>query len=266
LVDAPVQSLFDYYTEFSNLTLQNRIEASILTKKAFRRSDLIIASSDWCKQESVRHCRILPDKIEVVEFGANIDDVDIPKLAKRYDQSKPLNIYWSGVNWARKGGDVAFECCRELVARGFDVRFNITGMKQLPDEISSQSWVINHGFLNKNNSSEYHRLIDIMSQQDIFLFPSRAECSSIALCEANGFSLPCFVYDTGGTANYVKNGYNGYMLPLTATGSDFADIIVNSYSRFAELSANARRKYETTLNWKAWSDRVGEFFKRNLLV
>ena len=258
LVDAPVQSLFDYYTEFSNLTRQNRMEASILTKRAFRRADLIIASSDWCKNESVEKCGISPDKISVVEFGANIDSKDIPEITHVYDPDKPLRIYWSGVNWERKGGDVAFDCCKELVRRGHKIEFHITGMKELPNEIATQPWVFNHGFLNKNNPDEYKKLIRIMSQQDIFLFPSRAECSSIALCEANAFGLPCFVYDTGGTANYVRNGYNGYMLPLTSSGVDFADsiILTQDNNQLANLSRNARSTYLEKLNWKIWSNKV----------
>lgn len=258
LVDAPVQSLFEYYTEFSNLTWQNRFEASTLTKRAFRRADLIIASSEWCKEESIKHCGIAPDKIAVVEFGANMDCVYIPEIKHEYDSSKPLRIYWSGVNWIRKGGDVAFDCCRELIKRGCQIEFHITGMKELPNEIKSQPWVYNHGFLNKNNPEEYQRLIDIMSNQDIFLFPSRAECSSIAVCEANAFGLPCFVYDTGGTANYVENGKNGCVHSLSANGVDFANSIVTilNDNSLISMSENAHKIYEKKLNWNSWGERV----------
>lgn len=258
LVDATVDSLFGYYNEFSNLWFHNYWEAHYLGKHAFRRSDLIIASSDWCKNNAIKQYGIDPERIAVVEFGANIDKEDIPEIKHEYDLNKSLKIYWSGVNWTRKGGDVAFECCWELVKRGYKIEFQITGMKQLPAGIADQPWVFNHGFLNKNNHDEYHKLIQVMSQQDIFLFPSRAECSSIALCEANAFGLPCFVYDTGGTANYVQNGYNGYMLPLTSTGVDFANRIEESIlaSQMKELSSNARKKYLTTLNWETWRSKL----------
>lgn len=259
LVDAPVQSLFEYYTEFSNLTWHNRFEASILTRMAFRRAHRIIASSDWCKKESIEHCGIEGDKIAVIEFGANIDDKDIPHIDRQYEENGPLNVYWSGVNWERKGGNVAYEACVELRRLGIDVQFHITGMRQLPEELTSQPWVHNYGFLNKNNPEEYRRLIEIMSQQHIFLFPSRAECSSIALCEANAFALPCFVYDTGGTANYVHDGYNGFMLPLSATGKDFATRILDAKPELHALSVNARRQYETKLNWGVWSEKVKAF-------
>ncbi len=256
LVDATVDSLFNYYTEFSNLWFHNYWEAHILGKRAFRRADLIIASSDWCKNNAIRQYDIDPDKIAIVEFGANIDAKDIPHLEKHYSVDGSLNVYWSGVNWERKGGDVAYEACVELRKRGTDAQLHITGMRKLPDKIASQPWVHNHGFLNKNITEEYHRLIDIMSRQHIFLFPSRAECSSIALCEANAFGLPCFVYDTGGTANYVCNGYNGYMLSLSAKGVDFAQKILSSLSEYESLSNNAREMYVTRLNWRVWSDKV----------
>lgn len=260
LVDATVDSLFGYYGEFSNLWFHNYWEAHILGKRAFRRSDLIIASSDWCKQNAIKQYGIDPDKITVVEFGANIDDADIPEIKRRYDKNKPLRIYWSGVNWIRKGGNVAFDCCKELRKRGYEVEFHITGMKILPEGIANHPWVFNHGFLNKNISEEYHQLINIMANQDIFLFPSIAECSSIALCEANAFGLPCFVYDTGGTANYVQDGYNGYMLPSTAHSIDFANRIEKSIKdgELENLSINSHKNYQSLLNWNVWSSKVAK--------
>lgn len=258
LVDATVDSLFNYYSEFSNLWFHNYWEAHILGKRAFKRSDLIIASSDWCKNNAIKQYAIDPQKIAVVEFGANIDDTDIPQVKHDYSSDRPLRIYWSGVNWVRKGGDVAFECCKELINRGHKIEFHITGMRALPEEIANQPWVHNHGFLDKNNPEEYHRLIDIVSKQDIFLFPSRAECSSIALCEANAFGLPCFVYDTGGTANYVQEGYNGKILNLNKTEKDFADKICECYKsgQISQLGRNAHIKAKSHLNWGSWSSRV----------
>lgn len=258
LVDATVDSLFDYYDEFSNLWFHNYWEAHYLGKKAFRRSDMLIASSDWCKLNAINQYGISSDKITVVEFGANIDAKDIPMISREYLNNRPLNIYWSGVNWKRKGGEIAFACCKELIDRGYDIRFHITGMKSLPKEITDMPWVVNHGFLNKNNPDEYQHLINIMINQDLFLFPSRAECSSIALCEANAFALPCFAYQTGGTANYIENGQNGYMISLERSFKDFADIIEKCVKdgSLQRLSIGSREKYETCLNWNIWSRKL----------
>lgn len=263
LADATVDSLFDYYSEFSNLLCHNYKEAHILGKQAFRRSDLLIVSSDWCKSNAVADYGVDPKKIAVIEFGANIDDMDIPALPKKINENNSLNIYWSGVNWTRKGGDVAIECCNELLKRGYKVTFHITGIKKddpLSKHLSCLPYVKNHGFLSKNNPNEYKELIRILEEMDIFLFPSRAECSSIALCEANGFGLPCYVYDTGGTANYVLNGVNGYMLPMSAGAIEFADKIEENIKNkeLNSLSSGAVEHYKTHLNWDVWSKRVTE--------
>ena len=136
-------------------------------------------------------------------------------------------------------------------------------MKQLPSEVKKKSFVRDYGFLNKNNPEEYKLLISIMRSQDLFLFPSKAECSSIALCEANGFGLPCFVFDTGGIANYVVNGKNGYMLPLSADGKSFAHRIILSINNkeLNKLSAGAVRHFKEHLNWNTWSLMVGDLIK-----
>ena len=263
LADATVDSLFDYYSEFSNLIFHNYWEAHILGKRAFCRSDLLIVSSKWCKDNAIKEYGIDPNKIKVVEFGANIDRIDIPALPKKIVEKKQLNIYWSGVNWERKGGDVALECCAELIRRGHNVVLHLTGIKSdnpLTNYLAKYPFVENHGFLNKNIKEQYVQLVDVLKNMDVFLFPSKAECSSIALCEANGFGLPCFAYNTGGTANYIINGVNGYMLPLSATAVDFAnkieECIVNK--EFDHLSKAAVDYFKEHLNWEVWSERVKE--------
>lgn len=142
---------------------------------------------------------------------------------------------------------------------GYDVTLHITGMIP-PIQHSNKSFIKTYGFLNKNNQNEYLQIINLMKQMDIFLFPSKAECSSIALCEACGFGLPIFCYDTGGTSNYVINGKNGYMLPLSSGGKEFAHSINNCYKSalFNRLSIGSIEMYKTKLNWQKWTERVKE--------
>lgn len=257
LVDATFDSLLDYYEEFSGLTWQNKVEGIYISKQAFKRSDLIIASSDWCKENAVRSYKIAPEKISVIEFGANLKYEDVPAIPKKIDGKSHLNIYISGVNWERKGGEQAVECCKELIQIGYDVTLHITGMTP-PAQHQGKHFIKAYGFLNKNVSNDYLQIIDIMKQMDIFLFPSKAECSSIALCEACGFGLPIFCYDTGGTGNYVINGRNGYMLPLSSGGKEFAYCINDCYKakELDILSIGAIEIYKDKLNWQRWTERV----------
>lgn len=262
LVDATFDSLLDYYEEFSNLTWQNKIEGKYISKQAFKRADLIIASSDWCKNNAIKSYNIAPQKIKVIEFGANLRYEDIPGIPKHLNGKNNLNIYISGVNWERKGGEQAVECCEELIKMGYNIQLHITGM-QPPKQHTNKNFIKYYGFLNKNVPEEYNQIIKIMTQMDIFLFPSKAECSSIALCEACGFGLPIFCYETGGTGNYVKNGVNGYMMPLTYSGKNFAIEIDKCYKNkeLDSLSKGSIALYKEKLNWQRWIEEV-----RNCIV
>lgn len=90
------------------------------------------------------------------------------------------------------------------------------------------------------------------------ILPTRVECSGIVFNEASGFGVPTFTTDTGGISNYVKNGVNGYRLPLSATGEEFADkleeIIQND--ELPSLSANAKKVYEESNSWDAWGKKI----------
>ena len=118
-----------------------------------------------------------------------------------------------------------------------------------------------YGFLNRNNETERNLLNQLRAEADLFLLPTKAECSGIVFCEACAYSLPSLTYDTGGISNYVINGENGYRLPLSAGGADFAKKIrdiINNGDELTRLKKNARRKYEDDLNWETAGRRISE--------
>lgn len=109
------------------------------------------------------------ERIAVIEFGANIEAKDVPAVAKRLDGKKHLNIYLSGVNWERKGGDVAVECCEELLKQGISCTLHITGMIP-PEKHRNKSFIHTYGFLNKNIQDQYQRIISIMRRWTYLFF------------------------------------------------------------------------------------------------
>jgi glycosyltransferase involved in cell wall biosynthesis len=63
------------------------------------------------------------------------------------------------------------------------------------------------GFVSRND------MPTVYPQADIFVLPSQNEGMSIALLEAMASGLPVVVTDTGGTAELVQAGVNGYTVP-----------------------------------------------------
>lgn len=262
LCDATYSAVENYYPEFSNVYMWNAQQANKICKQALINCNGIIMSSQWAKSHAVNDYHIPSEKISVVEFGANIESSMIGEIDKVYYHKKTIKILFSGVHWERKGGEVAVECCDQLVNKGYDVRLVVAGV-DVPTKYQ-RDYIDSVGFLNKNNPEEYEKYVKILESTDILLFPSKAECSAIALCEAAGFSLPVFAYDTGGLSNYVKDGYNGRLLNLENTGADFADAIdyAVSFQLLKEYSDNARNLYKTKLNWKRWRDEVELIIER----
>lgn len=256
LCDATFSAVENYYPEFSRLYKSVSQQGNMLCKKALYACDRIIMSSNWAKEHAINDYHISESLIEVVEFGANLEASKMGQIKREYTNIKKLKILFSGVHWERKGGVVAVECCDYLIQMGYDIELIIAGVTA-PAQYS-RPYIRSVGFLNKNFSTEYDQYLKIMEESDILLFPSRAECSAIALCEAASYALPVFAYKTGGLENYVKDGFNGYLLPEASHGYDFAIKIDEAIrtSVLQELSDNATTLYRQRLNWNTWRNRV----------
>ena len=52
---------------------------------------------------------------------------------------------------------------------------------------------------------------NLLEKSDIFLFTSKSEGGPIAVWEAMSMKLPVVTTKIGGTPEYIKNGYSGYL-------------------------------------------------------
>ena len=234
-----------------------------IERKASQKAFLNLRSSQWAANSVVNDCKCDPSRSLVIEFGANMDSDDIQPITPY--QSGQLRVLFSGVEWERKGGDFAIETVKLLREKGIDAVLNIVGIRELPSYCKSYDFIIDHGFLNKKDTLEYRRYIDIFKNSHIMLLPTKAECSAIVYCEAAGFGLPTYTYATGGTENYVINGLNGQTLSPSKGPNDFAaDILKDIKSdNMRSLHEGALRLYLEKLSWPAWSRRFKSIIDNN---
>ena len=266
MTDSTYESLVNYYPEMSDICSFSSRQAIKMNKEAWDKSRLIITSSVWAKENAIKQYGIAEDKIEVVELGANLAIKEEYHREIAYCDKTCLNIFFSGVDWVRKGGDVAVSCCKRLIDLGMNVKLTITGLS-VPKEYETCSFINALGFLDKNNEKDYKSYIEALQDSDLHIFPTRAECAGIVTCEAAAFGIPTITFDTGGVANYVTNGVNGYRLPISATGEDFAECIYKLYknNELDSLSKGALKVYKEKLNWNAWSDKVASLLANKVL-
>lgn len=251
--DATAYLMIDYY--WKNCHPLSVKMACHLEKKASQKASLNIRASQWAVTSVVEDCKCNPSKCVVLEFGACVDESEIqPNFPYKGGM---LHILFSGVEWDRKGGDVAVHTVQLLRERGIDAILNIVGIKNLPEYCQQYGFVINHGFLNKNNPEAYSRYIDLYKKSHIMLLPTQAECAGIVFSEAAGFGIPAYTYATGGTENYVVNGINGYALSPDLGAEDFAERISKDIESddISRLHQGALGLYSERLSWSAWSKR-----------
>lgn len=258
--DATFPAMIDYYPPFCKLWKWNIHQGIDLERKTMDKSSAIVLSSKWSAISAINDLQQPSKKIHIIEFGANISDKDIVERKFKFDGV--LNLLFLGVEWNRKGGDVAIEATKWLNENGVPTRLYIVGIKNLDDKIKNLPFVQYIGFLNKNDKTEYDRLLENIYKCHALILPTHAECSAIAFAEASAYGLPTFTFQTGGIPNYIENGRNGYMLSLDSVGEDYGRLIAQCLKdgRLEKMSNSAREVYLEKLNWKVWTKKM-----RNLI-
>lgn len=252
LCDGTFPIMEGYYDYFSNFpSFQLRI-AKRIEKRNLNRCWRIISASDWLSRSLRRDFGIPDRKIRLIEFGANFDDSQ-----EREYNPKPLGevvkFLFVGVEWVRKGAQVAIETVAELNRKGIKSTLTIAGL-ELPDQYKECDFINCVGFLNTNDPQQAEQLRLLYVESDVFLLPTVAECAGIVFAEASAYGLPIFTCDTGGVPNYVINGENGYRLDMSSGGVEFADKIKDVIDQGAleKLGRGGVALFNNKLNWRSW--------------
>ena len=259
--DTTFRLMVDYY--WYDIPHWIRHQADFLEKSAMDCSTLIIKSSDWAINSVIKDYGCPESKTSVLELGANINEKDIV-VAEPYSGGE-LRVLFSGVEWKRKGGDIAVETVKLLNEQGIKAKLYLVGMnkKRIPLAYQNLDCVEYVGFLNKNNPEQYKRYLDVIGKCHCLLLPTQAECAGVVFNEAAAFGLPSFTYDTGGIANYVVNNETGYRLDIQSSAQDFANVIAKTIrnKELEKLQKGALLLYKERNNWNRWGQKFSELIE-----
>lgn len=201
-IDATFYQMIDYYPEFSEIPDKNISIGFSHEKEAFKKVTKILVASKWCQDSIINDYDIPQNKISIVGIPQNIDDSYLNKQKFTPRSNTPdITILFVGVDWLRKGGDVAVELCDYLVFHGFKVNLNIVGCS-IP-KVYQRNYIKCFGFLSKNNKEQSKTLHNLFYQSDILLVPSRYECFGIVYTEAATYGLMPIGNLTGGVNDSI---------------------------------------------------------------
>jgi len=262
--DATFASMHNYYPAISNLCTESIRNGHASEQMALSKCRLAIFSSDWAAESAVRDYKIDPAKVRVLPFGANIKcDREIPDIQALMDQKdfSVCHLLFLGVEWHRKGGDIALKVTKLLNSRGLRTQLHVVGC-QPPGP--TPDFVIRHGFISKRTDAGRTAIDKLLSESHFLILPTRAECFGIAFAEASSFGLPSVTTNTGGIPSVVSNGKNGQMFELDANPEEYCDYIqglMDSPEHYREMALSSFKEYSERLNWTNVGQRLGNLLR-----
>ena len=118
--------------------------------------------------------------------------------------------------------------------------------------------------IEKNANCEYigelsrKKLLEVYSEIDIVIIPSRRDSMSLVATEAMMMKRPCIVSDTIGMAGFIKHKYNGLIFE-NENGEELAERIcwcLENKDALKVIAENARKTYEEHFTMQKFEDNV----------
>lgn len=220
-----------------------------------RQADVLVYSSEQIAAragQDLGHPGLCPT---TVPFGVNFDS--LPERCPKKPALSKLNLLFVGIDWTRKGGDIAVDALRHLRASGLDATLTIVG--RCPEEHQNTDGVIYAGFLNKNRPRDAARLTRLYRDAHLFVLPSRADCSPMVVAEAMAHGTPVLAADTGGIASLVGHGGAGRVLAQHTPPRDWAEAIrqmTGDRDAYAFMSDAGFDRAHQSLSWNNWAKQI----------
>jgi len=252
--DAVFHGMHEYYGKtFANLTKSAAARGRWQEMTALRNCRIAAYASKWAFDGAREIAE--ESKLRILPFGSSLlvqhsmEDVRTAAIQKRLTRKNRCELLFVGVNWERKGGDIAVETARLLNEAGIETKLRVVGSTP-PKRVPPFVEVL--GFISKHSEEGRRRLLDLFCSADIFILPTKAEAAGIVFAEASSCGLPCITYATGGVTDYVRHGVNGVCIQPGGSAAQFADEVrrmLNSPADYEGYATRAFQEYNERLNW-----------------
>ena len=252
--DATFANTANFYPEYSNLCKETIENGHIMEQLSIQKCRSAVYSSEWAAQAAKNTYGADPAKVNVLEFGANLDNsyslTEVKSLVDARPKEK-CRLLILGKDWIRKGGNKALEVTKLLNESGLKAELLVVGCSQI-SSVPLPSYVKNIGFISKLSDDGRKQLSELIASSHFLILPTIADCSPIVFCEACSLGVPCISTDVGGIPSIIKDNINGMKFSLEAPAEQYCEFISATYSNYVtykKLAISAFHEYEERLNW-----------------
>ena len=263
--DLTWNQIVEYYPDYSCISSFGKAQGERIESSAILRSKAAVYPSEWAVDSACDHYGASRKTTQKASFGANLNDPPSRESALKHPLGDTVKLLLVGVDWHRKGGAIALECLVSLLEGGVDAELTILGCKPPAGVEHPKMTVI--PFLSKHDPEQRKQIAKLFLEANFMLLPTRADATPIVISEASAFGLPTLASDTGGLRGSITEGGNGFLFPIEARGSVYADKIIDLLAlpgEYKKLVASSRAAFETTLNWDAWGCTMRGIFEKVL--
>lgn len=257
VTDATAALLNDYYPKRQELSADDIRWLNDCEQTTITRADAVLVPTQWAAESVLHDYGADANRVHAFEWGGNLDNLPDLTDKSRHREGKTLRFLFVGLDWERKGGDIATEMIELLQAKGIDAVLTVVGAA-IPRKHRSP-YVRSVGMLNRANPDESEQLDQLFQSADFYIHPARAECYGHVLCEALGFGVPVIATHTGGISQCVIDGETGVLLPPDSLAEDYAERVLELIADKAsleEMQTNAVLDFRKRLNWDRWASRA----------
>jgi glycosyltransferase involved in cell wall biosynthesis len=222
-------------------------------------------SSEWAADSAIHLYGADRNKVSVIPYGANIDDVPDADTSRKNRLASRLRLLFVGRDWYRKGGDTAMEVARLLHKQDRLEWMAICGSVGNPSLTVGDLPIRVYPSLDKSRPADAKLLQDLYLASHFLVLPTRADCTPIVCCEAMASGLPIVGSDVGGMRSLVFDGVNGLLMPSSASPDVYAQRIqAVTAQEYRGLRRGARALYEERFNWTSWRRSVMTLLSEHL--
>ncbi len=255
--DATAALLNNYYPKRQKLPEQEIQWLQECEETTISRADAILVPTQWAADSVLLDYGAHSSRVHVIEWGGNFGRMPDLTEGTGFKDDAVVRFLFVGLDWERKGGDVAVKTIESLRESGIDAHLTVVGAP-IPKRHRS-SFVRSVGKLNRANEEQSELLDQLFRSADFYIHPASAECYGHVLCEALGFGVPVLATRTGGISQCVLDGETGLLFPPEASAADYAqqvrELLANE-TLLTEMRTNAVLDFRRRLSWDCWAPRV----------
>lgn len=259
--DATFQAMVGFYPGWNNISPLCLKYGNNAEQIAIDKSSLVLYASEWARSSAINDYGANPAKIKQVPFGANMETVmsaeEVRKAINQRRQNKTVNLLFVGIDWKRKGGDLAVETVVKLREKGIDAELTLVG-SQLPGRFELP-FVKHYPLLRKSVKEDALTLHELYKKATFFILPTQAECFGVVFAEAGAYGLPVITSNVGGCPSAVKDGTSGFCLDLknfSSAAVEKISLLLQTPGLYEQFSQQGFERFNSELNWGVIGKRV----------